>query len=46
MAQALSSTGFSLWVFVRARTKFHRLKPVLLKDIHPQGQLTHSLAIG
>ncbi len=25
-----SSTGFSLWVFVLACTKPHRLKPVLL----------------
>jgi hypothetical protein len=27
----LCSTGFSLWVFVLARTNPHRLKPVLLK---------------
>jgi hypothetical protein len=24
-----SSTGFSLWLFVRVEFKFHRLKPVL-----------------
>jgi hypothetical protein len=27
----LSSTGFSLWILILARTKPHRLKPVLLK---------------
>jgi hypothetical protein len=29
--EGLSSTGFSLWGLGFARTKFHRLKPVLLK---------------
>src|SRR4029077_16579342 len=30
-----SSAGFSLWVFVLARTKHHRLKPALLvRDIN------------
>jgi hypothetical protein len=31
MSLVLSSTGFSLWGFVLATTKPHRLKPVLLK---------------
>ena len=31
MRMVLSSTGFSLWGFVLATTKPHRLKPVLLK---------------
>src|ERR1700722_20044627 len=29
------STGFSLWNFVFARTKTHRLKPVLLRGVQP-----------
>ena len=30
LCEGLGSTGFSLWVLVLARTKPHRLKPVLL----------------
>jgi hypothetical protein len=31
-----SGAGFSLWVFVLARTKFHRLKPGSLKSAQPK----------
>jgi hypothetical protein len=37
----LSSTGFSLWGLVLARTKFHRLKPVLLKPSNLFELVTH-----
>ncbi len=34
-ALGFSSTGFSLWIFVLAKTEIHRLKPVLLSATKP-----------